>query len=69
MFVIMGGACRMHGRDEKCIQNSENLKRRDHVEDLGVSERVTLKWTLKIQGGRVCIEFIWLRTGISGKLL
>jgi hypothetical protein len=32
-----GRACSMHGSDEKCITHfSENVKGRDHLEDLGV---------------------------------
>jgi len=33
----MGGTCSMHGRDEKVMQFwLENLKGRDHSEDLGI---------------------------------
>jgi hypothetical protein len=34
----MGGTCNMCGRDEKAILNflSENLKGRDHLQDLGI---------------------------------
>jgi hypothetical protein len=37
----MGGACGVHGRDEKC--KMESLKGRDHLEGLGIDERVVLK--------------------------
>jgi hypothetical protein len=41
----MGGACSTNGRDEKCVQKfwSENLKGRDHLEDLGVDGRIILE--------------------------
>jgi hypothetical protein len=42
----MGGACSTHWIGERCIQNflSENLKRRDHTEDLGVDRGIILEW-------------------------
>jgi hypothetical protein len=37
-----------HGRDDKCMQNLfENLKGRDHLGDLGLHERIILKWMLR----------------------
>jgi hypothetical protein len=44
-------------------------KVRDHWEDLGVSERVTLKWTLGRQGSMGRTGFGWLRIGSSGEFL
>jgi hypothetical protein len=35
-----------HGRDEKCVQNLENLKRRHHSEDLRVDGRKILECIL-----------------------
>jgi hypothetical protein len=32
---------------------SENLKGRDHSEDLRVDERIMLEWMLEKQGGKV----------------
>jgi hypothetical protein len=46
----------------------ENLKRRDHLEDLGVDERI-LEWILGKQGGKVLTGCIWVRIGISSGLL
>jgi hypothetical protein len=46
---------------------SEDLKRRDHLEDLVVDGEI--KWSLGIQGGKVWIGFNWLRIGTSGGLL
>jgi hypothetical protein len=42
----MGGACKMHGRAEECVQNL-GQKGRDHSEDLGVDGKITLEWILK----------------------
>jgi hypothetical protein len=38
----------MHRRDAKCIQNFlwENLKGREHSEDLGQYEKLILEWIL-----------------------
>jgi hypothetical protein len=48
---------------------SENLKGRDHLENIDVDGRVILKWILKKYGGRVYTRFIWLGIGTSGGLL
>jgi hypothetical protein len=48
---------------------SVNPNGRDHSEDLGVDERITLKWMLKKQSGRVLTGCIWLRIGTSCGLL
>jgi len=42
----MGGACCTHRRDSYIIW-SENLKGRDHPEDLGVNMRIILQWILR----------------------
>jgi hypothetical protein len=44
---------------------SENLKVRDHSEDLGLDGRI-LEWILGKQDGRVWTGCIWLRIGTSG---
>jgi hypothetical protein len=46
----------------------ENLKRRDHTEDLGVDGEIILE-CLGNEDGRVWIGCIWLSTGTSGRLL
>jgi hypothetical protein len=44
-------------------------KVRDHLEDLGVGGRITLKWTLGRQGSMGRTGFSWLRIGSGGGLL
>jgi len=41
----------------------ENLKGRDHSEDIGVDGRIISEWTLEKQSGKVITGFIWLRMG------
>jgi hypothetical protein len=47
----------------------ENVKGRDHSEDIGVDGRIILEWTLGKQGTKVWNGCIWLRIGASGELL
>jgi hypothetical protein len=37
----------------------DNLKGRDHLEDLAVDGRIILKWILNKWGRRVCTGLIW----------
>jgi hypothetical protein len=53
----MEKVCSTHGRDEKYIL-SENLKEREHMGDMGIYERIILKW----------IRFEWLRMGSNDEL-
>jgi hypothetical protein len=42
---------------------SENLKERDHTEDLGVTEVIILEWILGKYGGKLWTRFMWLSVG------
>jgi hypothetical protein len=48
---------------------SENVKGRDHVEDLGVNGKIILERILGKEGGKVWTGSIWLRIGTSSELL
>jgi hypothetical protein len=48
---------------------SENLKRRDHPENLDVDGRLILERISGRQGEKVWTGFFWLRTGTRGGLL
>jgi len=45
------------------------LKEGDHLEDIGIGERIILKWTFKMWGGRVWTELVWFRIETGGRLL
>jgi hypothetical protein len=47
----------------------ENLKGRDHSEDLGVDGWIILEWILRKQGGKVQTGFVWLKVVTFGGLL
>jgi hypothetical protein len=42
----------------------ENLKGRDHPEDLGVDGRIILECILAKEGGRLWTVFLWPRKGV-----
>jgi hypothetical protein len=45
----------------------ENLKERDHIEDLAIDGRIILERLLKIWTGREWAIFVWLRIGTVGR--
>jgi hypothetical protein len=47
----------------------ENLKGREHSEELGVDGKTISERILEKHGGKVWTGFIWLRIGTSGELL
>jgi hypothetical protein len=46
----------------------ENMKERDHSEDLGTDRKVR-EWNLEKEGGRVQIGIIWITIRTSGRIL
>jgi hypothetical protein len=42
---------------------------RNHLEDLGIDERILIKWILMKWSGRAWTEFIWHRIGAYSMLL
>jgi hypothetical protein len=65
------GACKIHGNDDKCIENvsRENLKESSHSEHLDVDGLIILERMLRKYVGKVWTGFIWLRKGTNGRLL
>jgi hypothetical protein len=49
--------------------SSENLKGRDHAEDLGVDGKIIIEWIFGEYNGKLWPGFMWLRIGTSGRLL
>jgi len=41
------------------------MRKRDHLEELGINGRIILKLIINKYNGRTCIGLIWLRTGTS----
>jgi hypothetical protein len=36
---------------------------------LGVNAKLKLKWMLKREGWKICMGYVWLRTGTRGRIL
>jgi hypothetical protein len=47
----------------------ENLKERDHSDELGIDGRIILEWILGKYGGELWTGCIWPRIETSGGLL
>jgi hypothetical protein len=48
---------------------SGNLRKRNHLEDLGIDGKIILKWSFKKWNGETWTGLIWLRIGTGGGLL
>jgi hypothetical protein len=46
----------------------QNMKGRDHLEDLGVDGKIILEWFLGKYGMKLWTGCIWVRIGTSGGL-
>jgi hypothetical protein len=58
----MGGECSTCGTDEKCLKSLvEKPAGKRPLGRIRCDGRIILKWNLRKQGGKVWIEFIWLR--------
>ena len=67
----MCGARVMRGREEKkySLFAGKNLKKLEHLEDLGVDGSILLKWILNVYDGLVWIAFICRKIGTNCRLL
>jgi len=66
----MDWACSMHERDHMhTLFWMDNMKGRDHSENLDVDGKIILEWIIGKYGGKVWTGFIWLSMWTSGGLL
>jgi hypothetical protein len=68
LMRLVGHVTRMRDITNTYKLSSENLKRRDHSDDLGV-DRIILEWNLGKENRKLWTGCMWLKTGISGGLL
>lgn len=64
----VGGACSMHGGEQRCIQVFLWKKARGNLVDLSVGGNIT-KWILNKSAAKDWKGFVWSTIGISGGLL
>ena len=66
-----GEACGMYGGKEKCIQGfgADTMYERGNLEDLGMNERVLLKYILKKYDWKAWTGLIWFKIGTCGRYL
>jgi hypothetical protein len=66
----MGGTCREHESEEKCIHNfGRKPCWKETASDPALDGRIILKWAVKKYDGRVWTELIGLGMGTHGTLL
>jgi hypothetical protein len=67
----MGGACSTYGGRGEAYTGFwwGNVRERDHLENLGVDEKILLRWIFRKWDGRVWIGLIWLRLGAGSRHL
>jgi hypothetical protein len=63
----MGRACSTYGERRGVYRVLVgNLRKRHHLEELGVDGRIVLRWIFRMWDGRAWTGLIWLRIGTGG---
>jgi hypothetical protein len=69
-MIGVGGACSVHGGDEKCVQNLVGgPEGKGLIGCVGVGGRIILKWIVEKSGLGMWIGFAWLMVGTGCGLL